>query len=105
MLSQNSQSRDYVAGASISAQGKGGGGLIKLNWNLLSVLYLQEKREKIRYSKILSKLSPRISPHKQSAGGFLQLCHRSFCPCVYKGSCLKNSIGAARSFCVLQLIK
>jgi hypothetical protein len=45
MLSQNSQNRDYVAGASISAQGKGGG-LIKLNWNLLSVLYLQEKREK-----------------------------------------------------------
>jgi hypothetical protein len=41
-----------------------GGGLIKLNWNLLSVLYLQEKRGKIRYSKILSKLSPRISSHK-----------------------------------------
>jgi hypothetical protein len=82
-----------------------GGGLIKLNWNLLSVLYLQEKREKIHYSKILSKLSPRISSHKQSAGGFLQLCHSIFCPCFYKGSCLKNNRSAARSFGVLQLIK
>ncbi len=93
-------------GFNFSSGERGGGGLIKLNWNLLSVLYLQEKRGKIRYSKILSKLSPRISPHKQSAGDFFTALPQEFLSlCLQSVVFEKQYRSAARSFCVLQLIK